>query len=57
MDKLLILSNEINALYEITNSIDTSKYLTTESAKSFNEGSKIAYKNVLKLIHELIMEE
>ena len=57
MDKLIELSNQVNLLYGTTNMIKESSCLSSESAIAFNEGSNFAYKNVLKLIHELILKE
>lgn len=54
MNALFVINQEVETLYQIAKF--EGKCFKSESAKSFNAGAELAYKNVLKLICDKLNE-
>lgn len=55
-EELCYLYTEVNMLLDVIKMMDEYDFKSPE-AKAWNEGSKFAYKNVLKLIEERVKDE
>ena len=56
MKELCKLYNEVNMLLDVVKMMDGCNFKSPE-AKAWNEGSKFAYENVLKIIYNKVKDE
>ena len=54
LNALFVINQEVDTLYQIAKMLNESNCFKSESAKGFNTGLEIAYKNVLILISDTL---